>query len=281
MLSTALALPRKTLADGLSFSGKGLFLGANASLRILPADPLAGRFFVRMDLPGEPVVPALAAYVAKTNRSTSLVKEDASVQTVEHLLAALVSMGVDDARIELYGPEVPILDGSALPFAQAIAAVGLVSNGESPEPLPLAEPLYVGAGSSFVSAIPSPEMRFSYGISFVNPIIGESWFSCLPSPASFLSEIAPARTFATMAEVQALQERGSLLGGTFERGIVCDETGWLNGPLRFPNEPARHKLLDLLGDLALVPRLPRAHYLAFKAGHAEHVRLAKKLSDAG
>ncbi|MDI1431959.1 UDP-3-O-acyl-N-acetylglucosamine deacetylase [Polyangium sorediatum] len=274
--------PRKTLADDVVIPGRGLHTGKPVEVRIRPVGPGEGRFFVRMDLPGEPVIRARAAFVTDTTRSTMLANEGASVRTPEHLLAALARMGVDDARIEITGPEVPILDGSALPWAEAIARVGLSAAYAPRLETVLETPIWVPSnGGAFVAAIPAPELRFSCGIVFDAAPIGEQWASLLASPERFFAEVAPARTFGVLADVEAMQARGLLAGGSLDAAIVCDGTKWLNGPLRFPDEPARHKLLDFMGDLALLDPLPRAHYLAFKAGHALHVRLAQRLSEGG
>ncbi|MDI1443254.1 UDP-3-O-acyl-N-acetylglucosamine deacetylase [Polyangium sp. 6x1] len=273
---------RKTVAEDVVIAGRGLHTGAHADVTIRPVGAGEGRFFVRMDLPGEPVIRARAAFVVDTTRSTTLANAGASVRTPEHLLAALAGMGVDDARIEITGPEVPILDGSALPWAEAIARVGLSAAYAPRLETVLEAPIWVpSSGDAFVAAIPALELRFSCGIAFDAAPIGEQWASFVASPERFLAEVAPARTFGVLADVQAMQARGLLAGGSLDAALVCDETQWLNGPLRLPNEPARHKLLDFVGDLALLDPLPRAHYLAFKAGHALHVRLAQRLSEGG
>ena len=274
--------PRKTPADEVVIAGRGLHTGEPAEVRIRPAAPGEGRFFVRMDLPAEPVVRARAAFVGDTTRSTNLVNGEASVRTAEHLLAALVMMGVDDARLEITGPEVPILDGSALPWAEALARVGLSAAYAPRLATALEAPIWIPSnGDAFVAAIPAQELRFSCGIAFDAAPIGEQWFSFVASPPRFLAEVAPARTFGVLADVEGMRARGLLAGANLDVGVVCDQTKWLNGPLRFPDEPARHKLLDFVGDLSLVEPLPRAHYIAFKAGHALHVRLAKRLSEGG
>lgn len=273
---------RKTPADEVVIAGRGLHTGEVAEVRIQPAAPGEGRFFVRMDLPDAPVIRARATFVADTTRSTTLANGDAKVRTPEHLLAALAMMGVDDARIEITGPEVPILDGSALPWAEALAQVGLSAAYAPRLETALEAPIWIPSmEGGFVAAVPSPELRFSCGIAFAAAPIGEQWFSFVASPERFLREVAPARTFGTLADVEMMRARGLLAGANLDVGIVCDQTRWLNGPLRFPEEPARHKLLDFVGDLSLVDPLPRAHYLAFKAGHAFHVRLARRLLESG
>ncbi|MDC3980895.1 UDP-3-O-acyl-N-acetylglucosamine deacetylase [Polyangium jinanense] len=273
---------RKTVAEDVVLAGRGLHTGAHVEARIRPVAAGEGRFFVRKDLPFEPVVRARAAFVVDTTRSTTLANGEAQVRTPEHLLAALAGMGVDDACIEITGPEVPILDGSALPWAEAIARVGLSAAYAPRLQTVLEAPIWVpSSGDAFVAAIPSPELRFSCGIAFDAAPIGEQWASFVASPERFLAQVAPARTFGVVSDVEAMRARGLLAGASLDTAIVCDEEKWLNGPLRFPDEPARHKLLDFVGDLSLLDPLPRAHYLAFKAGHALHVRLARRLSEGG
>jgi UDP-3-O-[3-hydroxymyristoyl] N-acetylglucosamine deacetylase len=132
-------------------------------------------------------------------------------------------------------------------------------------------------GDAFVAALPSPTIRFTYGIDFELPAIGNQWHSWTPEQESFAEEIAPARTFGLAHQIEALRDRGLIKGGSLENALVCDRSGWLNPPLRFPNEPARHKLLDLVGDLSLLGTYPVAHFLAYKASHNLHIQLAKKL----
>jgi UDP-3-O-[3-hydroxymyristoyl] N-acetylglucosamine deacetylase len=270
--------PIKTLAAGVTIAGIGLHTGRHAEVRLRPAPPGRGFVFERVDLDGHPMVPARPDLVADTTRATTLAKGDASVQTVEHLVAALFGMGVSDAHIEVAGPEIPILDGSAAPFVEAIARAGTTTHGKRPPRQALDAPIWMPSGDSFLAAIPSPELRFSYGIVFEASPIGEQWQSFVLDANRFRDELAPARTFARLAEVEALRERGLVAGGSLDVALVCDETKWLNGPLRFPNEPVRHKLLDFIGDLGLLgDELPCAHYIAFRAGHALHVKLAKRI----
>jgi UDP-3-O-[3-hydroxymyristoyl] N-acetylglucosamine deacetylase len=323
-----------TLGDIFERSGVGLHSGILTKVRVLPAAAGEGRYFVRVDLPSAPIVPARVEAVQETILSTELgtplkdepnaiapasFRSDARVRTVEHLLAALTCSGVDDARIEIDGPEVPLLDGSAQVWVEAIHQVGIVVQGDGEEdtgrsrrgdagkedgaltqgreddfnvstilcasprlPLPassfvLKEPIWVYQGDAFVAALPSPTTRFTYGIDFDLAAIGNQWHSWTPEKESFAQEIAPARTFGLAHQIEALRDRGLIKGGSLENALVCDESGWLNPPLRFSNEPVRHKLLDLVGDLSLLGTYPVAHFLAYKASHHLHIQLAKKL----
>lgn len=270
----------QTLASGFERSGIGLHSGIPVSVRVLPEQPGRGRYFVRVDQPDQPQIPAQIAQVGQTLLSTELAVGDATVRTVEHLLAALVGTGIDNARIELDGAEVPLLDGSALGWVEAIAQAGVLPQETQRSPQPLAEPIWITQGEAFVAALPAPELRLTYGIEFELAAIGNQWHSWLPSRESFAATIAPARTFALAHQIEQLRDRGLIKGGSLENALVCDQTGWLNPPLRFSNEPVRHKLLDLVGDLSLLGTLPQAHFLAFKASHALHTQLAHRLAHA-
>lgn len=274
-----------TFEKYLEISGVGLHSGATVKVRILPAAPGAGRYFVRVDLPEKPVITAEVASVKTTTLSTELAKGEATVRTVEHLLAALVATGVEDARIEITAPELPLLDGSAQEWVAAILKCKLGE--ESTEAfesvtaqLPtLSEPVWVRAEDAFVAAIPAEITRFTYGIDFEYPAIGNQWYSWNPVTESFAKAIAPARTFGLAEQVEQLRSLGLIKGGTLDNALVCSKEGWLNPPLRFANEPVRHKILDLVGDLSLLGKIPVAHFLAYKASHKLHVQLACQLKN--
>lgn len=266
-----------TLAGAIARSGVGLHTGTATQVRIVPAAPCQGRYFVRVDLPDAPQIPARVASVRPTLLSTELVSGEASVRTVEHLLAALSSLGVDNARIEVDGPELPLLDGSAQVWVSAIAEAGIVAQSSDRVMRSLVEPIWVRQEDAFIAAIPAPELRFTYGIDFELPAIGNQWHSWLPSRESFAIELAPARTFGLAHQIEQLRANGLIKGGSLENALVCGDQGWVNPPLRFSNEPVRHKLLDLIGDLSLLGVFPTAHFLAYKASHRLHTQLAEKV----
>ena len=283
-----LQAPAQTLADSFTRLGVGLHTGLGVRLQVLPAAAGEGRYFVRVDLPDLPIIPARVEAVKSTVLSTQLCQGEASVRTVEHLLAALAGMGVDNARIEIDGPEVPLLDGSAQIWVEAIAQVGLVSQ-SGPRVVPqLQEPIWVYQGDAFVAALPAPETRFTYGIDFDLPAIGNQWYSWSPrlavgeefKPPTFRSEIAPARTFGLAHQIDLLRQQGLIKGGSLDNALVCGSEGWLNPPLRFANEPVRHKILDLVGDLSLLGTFPTAHFFAYKASHNMHIQLAQRILDS-
>lgn len=267
---------QQTLAGEFVRSGVGLHTGAPVQVRVLPAPAGRGRYFVRVDLTGAPEIPAQIASVSQTMLSTELTQGNAHVRTVEHLLASLTGMGIDNARIELDAPEVPLLDGSAREWVEAIAQVGRLSQSEPRLCRAVSEPIWVRDGDAFVAALPASELRLTYGIDFDLPAIGNQWHSWSPA-TSFAEEIAPARTFGLLHQIEFLRNQGLIKGGTLDNALVCGSEGWLNPPLRFANEPARHKLLDLVGDLSLLGEIPRAHFLAYKASHKLHTQLAQLL----
>jgi UDP-3-O-[3-hydroxymyristoyl] N-acetylglucosamine deacetylase len=274
-----LAVQQHTLATEIQQTGVGLHAGQVATVRILPAEANQGRYFVRIDRPDAPLIPAHIAQVRQTTLSTELAEGEASVRTVEHLLAALAGLGVDNARIEIDGSEVPLLDGSARLWAEAIAQAGIVAQAQPRTPLPISEPLWIHQGDAFVAAIPAPQLRFTYGIDFDLPAIGNQWFSWSPGQESFLEAIAPARTFGLAHQIDQLRTAGLIQGGSLENALVCGPEGWINPPLRFSNEPVRHKLLDLVGDFSLLGAFPAAHILAYKASHQLHTQLVHQLAN--
>ncbi|WP_035798044.1 UDP-3-O-acyl-N-acetylglucosamine deacetylase [Crocosphaera chwakensis] len=265
-----------TIEKGFTVSGIGLHSGVETTVRILPTETKQGRYFVRVDLPEKPIIPADVSAVHQTLLSTELMANGVTVRTVEHLLAALTGCGIENACIEIDGPEVPLLDGSAKNWVDAIIKSGL-NPSEIVLGIPIEEAIWVRDGDSFVAAIPASEIRFSYGIDFPYEAIANQWVSWNPKKEPFQNFIAPARTFGFADQIEQLKQAGLIKGGSLENALVCDPTGWVNPPLRFENEPVRHKLLDLIGDLSLLGTIPQAHFLAYKASHNLHVQLAKKL----
>ncbi|MEM8780736.1 MAG: UDP-3-O-acyl-N-acetylglucosamine deacetylase [Cyanobacteria bacterium P01_G01_bin.49] len=265
-----------TIQQGFTVSGIGLHSGAKTQVRVLPAQLGEGRYFVRVDLPEHPVIPAQVWAVNQTTLSTELAANSGTVRTVEHLLAALLGCGIENARIEIDGAEVPLLDGSAKNWLEAIIQSGIMPS-DLVVGKPILEPIWVRDGDAFVAAIPAANIRFTYGIDFPYEAIGNQWVSWSPQQESFAEFIAPARTFGFADQIEQLKQTGLIKGGSLENALVCDRQGWLNPPLRFDNEPVRHKLLDLVGDLSLLGTIPQAHFLAYKASHHLHVKLAKEI----
>lgn len=264
------------LIQSFEKAGIGLHSGKQTGVRVLPAKPGQGRYFVRVDLPDSPVIRAHIDAVRQTRLSTELAAGEAAVQTVEHLLAALAGLDIEDACIEIDGAEVPLLDGSAREWVDAIQSVATPTQCQRGAP-ELHAPIWLYEGDAFVAAIPSPQRRFSYGIDFDFTAIGNQWYSWSGDRESFVAEIASARTFGLASQVDALRQAGLIRGGSLDNALVCDRHGWLNPPLRFANEPVRHKILDFVGDLSLLGTFPVAHFIAYKASHHLHAQFARLL----
>ncbi|VEP15355.1 UDP-3-O-acyl-N-acetylglucosamine deacetylase [Hyella patelloides LEGE 07179] len=265
------------LKQAFELSGVGLHSGITTTVKVTPASLGKGRYFIRIDLPDKPKIPATVNAVSQTTLSTELAAGEAKVRTVEHLLAALSASGINDACIEIDGAEVPLLDGSAKVWVEAIKKAGMVVNEPQLSDLQLLSPIVIQEQDSFVAAIPAAETRFTYGIDFPYKAIANQWHSWHPTTEDFATEIAPARTFGFAEQIEQLKQAGLIKGGNLDNALVCSHEGWLNPPLRFTNEPARHKLLDLVGDLSLLGSFPQAHFIAYKASHKLHIELAKKL----
>jgi UDP-3-O-[3-hydroxymyristoyl] N-acetylglucosamine deacetylase len=262
-----------TVAAPLSLTGVGLHSGHSATVRVLSAPAGHGLVFHRVDLPGAPAVPARYDGVTETMLSTALGPEGARVRTVEHLLAALWGMGVSDARIEVDGPEVPVLDGSAKPYVEAIQRVGVtVLDGDRPT-IALPE-LAIVDGDKSVSVAPADTASITYVVDFGHPLAGPQILTLALSPKAFATELAPARTFCFERDVEAMQAAGLAKGGSIENAVVILKSAY-SSALRFPDELVRHKALDLVGDLALLGASWTGHVTVVKGGHALHNTLAR------
>lgn len=263
-----------TLRDSFTLRGVGIHSGQPAAVTASPADT-GGIRFTRGDAPST-VIPARVSSVRSTPRSTVLSVDGVSIATTEHLLAAFWAMGVDHALVVIDGDELPALDGSALPYVEAIRAVGLRSLNTRREPLILDRPVWVQAGDAHILALPAPHLRISYTLDFPHPMVGTQTVTAAICPEGFATEIAAARTFGLLEWAEQLRAQGLALGASTENTVVIAPEGFLS-PLRFPDEFARHKLLDLLGDLALLGQPLHAHVLALRSGHATNVALARRI----
>ena len=261
---------QKTLAQPLNFSGIGLHSGRRVEVTLYPAAANQGLRFIRTDLPGRPQIRAHYSRVVDTTRATSLGENGTTLATVEHLLAALGGLGVDNALIEVQGPELPIMDGSAAPFARLIAAAGLRALAWPRAYLMVRDTVELRQGEQWMRVRPGVP-RITYSIDFDHPLIRRQRYSVPLRPESFQSEIAAARTFGFLKEVQYLQERGLALGGSLENAVVLDDREVLNpGGLRFPEECVRHKILDAMGDLALLGMPLLGHLEVGRGSHGLH-----------
>lgn len=273
---------QQTLGGSVSLQGVGLHTGESVTLTFHPAAAGSGITFVRRDLPGSPeirVQPTNAAGESESLRRTVLRCGTAEVHTVEHVLAALAGLGVDNARLELSGREVPEpTDGSAAPFVALLQQAGVVEQPEERVPLVIRHPVVYQSGDVQIVGLPGEGLRLSFTLQFDNPILGTQHRTCEITPASFLREIAPARTFVLYRDVEELRARGLIQGGSLQNAVVVKDDGLLNQePLRFPDEPVRHKILDLLGDLSLLGRPVQGQIHAIRSGHAHNLRFVQQL----
>jgi UDP-3-O-[3-hydroxymyristoyl] N-acetylglucosamine deacetylase len=262
---------QKTLRKRLTFSGVGVFTGQHVTMHVCPAQIDHGIVFKRIDLPSSPLIPAKLSYIQSSTRCSKLVNGEASVQTVEHLLAALRAYEIGNALIEISGPEVPILDGSSALFCESLSQEVVTLDANQPF-YSLSRPVYWSSQDTHLVALPAEEYRVSYLLDYPHaPPIGAQYFTIKVDAENFNNEIASARTFCLHEEVMALINKGFIKGVSLDHGIVFNETGAMNPDgLRFSNEPVRHKILDLIGDLTLTGIYFVGHIIAIKSGHASH-----------
>lgn len=255
-----------TISWPVAFSGVGLHTGVSASARILPAGPNTGIVIRRTDVGAE--IPASVSSVVETSYATVLSAGGAKVSTVEHFLAALYAMEIDNAFIDVDGPELPILDGSALEVALAVRSAGATEQPVRRKFLRVWETGHIRRDGSLATLAPSEELEILVTVDFPGTAIGRQWAKLSLSPESFIEEIAPARTFVLRDQIDALRSAGLARGGSLDNAIVVEGDKVHNSEgLRFPNEFARHKLLDLVGDLALLGRPVRGSFVALRPGH--------------
>jgi UDP-3-O-[3-hydroxymyristoyl] N-acetylglucosamine deacetylase len=266
---------RKTLQRAVGCTGIGLHSGKPVRLDLKPAPAEHGIRFVRTDVGVE--IPATLEHLARLDHATTLSRDGVSVDTVEHLLSALRALGVDDARIEVDSPEIPVLDGSAAPFVILIHEAGLQAHATPRQVLRVLKPVEVVQGGKWARLSPADHLRVSYAIGFDHPLLRHQAASFRVTEETFVQQIAPARTFGFLRDVETLRKNGLAQGGSLENAVVIGETGVLNNKLRFEDEFVRHKILDAIGDLALLGHPVHGHLEASKAGHALHAALGRKL----
>jgi UDP-3-O-[3-hydroxymyristoyl] N-acetylglucosamine deacetylase/3-hydroxyacyl-[acyl-carrier-protein] dehydratase len=292
-----------TLKAAVSISGTGLHTGAFVNMTLNPANPGYGYQFQRIDLPGQPIIKADCELVTDTSRGTTLEANGGKISTVEHVLAALVGTGVDNCLIEINGPEIPIMDGSSLPFIEIIEETGIMEQDAAKSWYTIGENItfYDEARRVELTALPSTEYKITTLIDFNSPVLGTQ-HAMLKSMKDFRAEIAPCRTFVFLHELEMLLDHDLIKGGDVNNAIVVvdkpitDEEknrlkgvfkkddieiqgeGYLNNlKLHYPNEPARHLLLDIVGDLALIGYPVKTHIIAHRPGHMANVEFAKKI----
>jgi len=265
----------QTIAAAMEFSGIGLHSGAPVRMRLLPATAGSGIVFRRTDLDNFEIS-AIGRNVAKVSYATSLMKQGVLISTTEHLLSALIGMGIDNVIVELDNLELPILDGSALPYIQAFASVGIKQQRRRREYLRIVKAIEVRENNKFIGVYPGDGYSISYDIDFPPPI-GRQGFALDLSRGDYGSHIAPARTFGFKEDEQKLRDMGLIRGVSPSSAIIVTRDGVENGPLRFEDEFVRHKVLDLIGDLALAGRHILGRVVAERAGHAMHTALVSRL----
>ena len=264
-----------TLQKEILKYGVGLHTGDKCKVILRPTD-LAGFHISFYEEPNN-IIPIDISQVRNTPLCTSLKINEKEIFTVEHLLAALIGIGLTHVHLEINGSEIPLLDGSAMDWIKEIEKVGIIKSSSPPKSRPkISSPIFVSKGESLILAMPSKKLKLIGLIDFPYKAIGQQIFAIELSPYAFVKEIAPARTFGFLDQLEELKNAGLIKGGTLENALVCNGDSWVNPPLRFENEPVRHKLLDLIGDLALVG-LPDAQIFVYKGSHSLHAEFAASL----
>lgn len=270
---------QRTLARPIALSGIGVHTGQVVTMQFLPAKENHGIVFRRTDLPNKPIVPATVKYVCDTSRSTTIGVANEFIHTVEHVLAAVRAFEIDNLCIEVSNVEPPICDGNSVAFVEMIEKAGVIDQVQTIPIVKLQEPLYWSEGDISLVALPYEGFRISYTLNYPNSNILKSQFhSVLVNSENFKKEIAPCRTFLLYREIATLMDKGLIKGGSLSNAVVIqDDVVFSREGLHFPDEMVRHKILDVIGDLALVGIPFEAHIIAIRAGHASNFQLAKKL----
>jgi UDP-3-O-[3-hydroxymyristoyl] N-acetylglucosamine deacetylase len=264
-----------TIKKTVSLEGIGLHSGKPVRLTLSPAPPDSGIVF---RVGGERIAAAPES-VVDSHYATTVGRNGIRIQTVEHLMAATAGLSVDNMEVEVDGSEIPAVDGSAKPFVALLLAAGRAQQPARRRPIDLPHPIRVGSGGRFIHIEPAPTFRISYTLDNDHPAIGTQVLSCTPTEESFIEEYAPARTYGFLKDLGTLRKHGLALGGSLDNAIVVGKRGTLNG-LRYRDEFVRHKILDLIGDLALLGRPMHAHVIARNAGHALNYELVLAIQRA-
>jgi UDP-3-O-[3-hydroxymyristoyl] N-acetylglucosamine deacetylase len=271
-------MTQKTISEKATCTGVGLHSGADTHLALYPARPGTGVVFARTDLSDSPEIPARRAALTSTRLATTLGRGPATVGTVEHLLAAVASLGIDNLRVEVDGPEIPVMDGSAAPFVALLREAGVFDQRVARRVIRIRRPITLRDGDRVIRVSPAPNLSVSYFVDYPHPAIGRQRIEVEIDGATFEREIAGARTFGFLHEVEALWRGGLARGGNLDNTVVLDERRVLNqSGLRFPDEFVRHKVLDLVGDLALLGMPLVAHVDVERGGHALHQQLVERI----
>ena len=268
---------RHSIAEAVSLEGIGLHLGQTCRLTFRPADAGTGVVFRRVDLPGEPLVPARADFAVLSDRRTQLGTGPQALHTVEHVLAAVAAHEIDDIVIDMDGPEPPILDGSASPYFDALGRAGIADRGGAVQYLAVTRPMSVKCGESTYEVLPAPSLSLKVTIDFPHPLIGRQTLDLCITRDSFGRDLAAARTFGFVREVEMLSRMGLIRGASTANALVLDEAGLVDAELRWADEFVRHKTMDCVGDLALAGARVRARVIAVKPSHRGTVTLVQQM----
>lgn len=271
---------QRTIAKEINIKGVGLHTGKKVSLTFKPAPVDAGICFVRTDLSGKPEIKVEVGQLfpkVGSMRCSYLEKEGIKVSTVEHLLAALNGMGIDNITVELDNEELPGLDGSSREFAEAFNRCGIIGQDKERRYVTLSEPVCVEDGSASIAAFPAEELKISYTLEYDHPYLKSGFLQLVVDEKTFSSELAAARTFCLEEEVKALRDKGLGKGANYDNALVVGKDGVINNVLRFDDEFVRHKMLDLLGDIYILGLPLKAHIIAVKSGHSLNTQLVKKI----
>lgn len=273
---------QRTIKRAISCTGLGLHTGKKINLTLCPAEPNRGIIFIRKDISKRVEIEARVENVVDTRLATTLGKDGIRISTVEHLLAALYGLGIDNLIVEVDGPEIPILDGSAAPFVYLLQAAGITEQEEAKKFLIVKKKIEVTHGDSKVTILPYNLFRVSCTIDFDHPLLRTQSLSLICDTPTFQGEISKARTFGFLKEVELMRSMGLARGGSLENAIVIDEYRILNEEgLRYPDEFVRHKMLDLLGDLSLLGAYMIGHIRAYKSGHYLNCKTVKAIVSSG
>ena len=270
---------QRTVARPAEITGVGLHTGASTTVRVKPGEPNSGIVFVRTDVPGYARIPARIKHRTEIARRTALRRGDVMVHTTEHLLSAAVGLGIDNLEVELDGEELPGMDGSARLFVELLQSAGTVEQDAECKEIVVKEPIGISVNGASLVALPYDGLRVSYTLDYPNDLIPAMHYSVEIQDDRYAQEIAPARTFVLRREAEALLAAGLGKGANTENTVVINNDGSVDGEVRFPDEPVRHKILDILGDLALAGAPIRAHVIAVKSGHELNASLVGKIID--
>ncbi len=268
---------QRTIAEPVSFSGIGLHTGSLTTVTFKPAGPNTGIVFYRVDLDGKPAIPADIDHVVDVSRGTTIGIGDVRVHTIEHSMAAMVGLGIDNLVIEVDAPEIPNGDGSALPVMSTLLRAKLVEQDAERKYITVDRPVYYRQDDVTLNILPSDELRVTMTIAYDHVAIGTQYATFTITEKTFREQLAPARTFCFLREVRMLQDQGLIMGGSLESAVVIGDDTILNDDLRFPDEFVRHKILDLLGDMYLLGRPVKGHVIGVKCGHEKNVMFSKQI----